>query len=336
MERPKVFIASSSETLNIADSIMGILLGHFRSTIEIKPWKREFELGKTYIESLEKIANDSDFVILVLGPDDVTISRATKRLSPRDNVIFELGLFMGCLGRERCFLVQEENNNLKIPSDLLGIHVAKFNCPPDDKITADNNLSAALDHPCFLIKEKINKLGVRQKLDHEFIKTQLEIRDFCNLVQGYWWQYCIEDDGKCTLSFFQIKLDPCFNSVCLGGKTYNEEGVHKATWNSVMARLNLSEDIILYHWQGWHPQQGQANIAFHGFGDFKFYTPTSLGAKMNRGEGKYWTVNEVYPSQTVIKSVEIRRTLDETTVDKMSNGTHNQIASIIKKNLHSW
>ncbi len=67
--------------------------------------------------------------IMVLSPDDITTSRKLKSLAPRDNVIFELGLFMGSLGRERCYMVRQDNSQLKIPSDLLGIKVGQFCCP---------------------------------------------------------------------------------------------------------------------------------------------------------------------------------------------------------------
>ena len=40
---------------------------------------------------------------------------------PRDNVIFELGLLMGALGRERVFILKPRNVDIRIPSDLLGV-----------------------------------------------------------------------------------------------------------------------------------------------------------------------------------------------------------------------
>jgi CRP/FNR family transcriptional regulator, cyclic AMP receptor protein len=117
--RSKVFIASSSEGLNVAEKVQSLLLGELKRPADVKLWNRAFDLSATYIESLEKEMAHADFAILVLTPDDVTISRQRKTSAPRDNVIFELGLFMGRLGRARCFIIQEKTAGLKLPSDLL-------------------------------------------------------------------------------------------------------------------------------------------------------------------------------------------------------------------------
>ena len=62
---------------------------------EVTPWPTQFQLSRTYIESLERLLNTSDFAVLVLPPDDLTTSGETDKLSPRDNVVFELWLFSG-------------------------------------------------------------------------------------------------------------------------------------------------------------------------------------------------------------------------------------------------
>ncbi len=67
-----------------------------------------------------------DFAVLVLTPDDVTESRGASQLSPRDNVLFECGLFMGRLGRERAFIVCDKSTKLKLPSDLAGVSLIPY------------------------------------------------------------------------------------------------------------------------------------------------------------------------------------------------------------------
>ena len=126
MKLPTVFIASSTEGLEVTKAVRALLLQELRDEAKVTPWTREFALSATYIESLEKASQDADFAVLVLTPDDIAISRTKKKPAPRDNVIFELGLFMGCLGRERCFIVNEKNPNLKLPTDLLGVNPATF------------------------------------------------------------------------------------------------------------------------------------------------------------------------------------------------------------------
>jgi hypothetical protein len=59
--------------------------------------------------------------VFILAPDDMTFSKDETKPAPRENVLFEHGLFMGVLGRERVFLVYDQAVGLKIPSDLAGI-----------------------------------------------------------------------------------------------------------------------------------------------------------------------------------------------------------------------
>ena len=51
----------------------------------------------------------------------MTESRGKPWPVPRDNVIFELGLFMGRLGKERAILMEPRDEDVKLPSDLAGV-----------------------------------------------------------------------------------------------------------------------------------------------------------------------------------------------------------------------
>jgi predicted nucleotide-binding protein len=85
-----------------------------------------FQLTQTTIEDLIRASSDCDFAALFLTPDDMTASRGRKTASPRDNVVFELGLFMGAIGRDRTFIVTPKNVDLKLPTDLLGVKRATY------------------------------------------------------------------------------------------------------------------------------------------------------------------------------------------------------------------
>jgi CRP/FNR family cyclic AMP-dependent transcriptional regulator len=115
---PHIFIGSSKEALPVARAIQEGLAGPFN----IQIWENEtFLASDTTIESLEQTINQSDFAILVLAPDDDVVSRDVSQRAPRDNVVFELGLFMGALGRRRTYIVSPAYTPMKMPSDLLGI-----------------------------------------------------------------------------------------------------------------------------------------------------------------------------------------------------------------------
>lgn len=120
----RVFIGSSSEAILEASYINRALT---RRDVTCRLWTQGvFQLSQTTIEDLIRAANEYDFAVLFLTPDDMTASRGKRKASPRDNVVFELGLFMGALGRERTYVVAPSGVDLKLPTDLLGITRAPY------------------------------------------------------------------------------------------------------------------------------------------------------------------------------------------------------------------
>lgn len=118
--KPRIFIGSSSEGYSIATKISDLL----SDTADCTLWKNIFELNKSNFENLSSQIALYDYALLVATADDVTISRKKKSSSPRDNILFEFGLFAGGLGRGRTFYVVEKKS--KIPSDLFGVSLPKI------------------------------------------------------------------------------------------------------------------------------------------------------------------------------------------------------------------
>jgi CRP/FNR family cyclic AMP-dependent transcriptional regulator len=115
----QVFIGSSSEALNEATSLNDSLN---RKGVTCSLWTQDvFQPSQTTIEDLLSFADSSDFAILLMTADDMTVSRGRRKKTPRDNVVFELGLFMGAIGRNRTFIVSPRKIDLKLPTDLLGV-----------------------------------------------------------------------------------------------------------------------------------------------------------------------------------------------------------------------
>lgn len=117
--KPTVFIGSSTEGLAAAR----LLKDSLEPELEVVLWNENlFELGEDTLTSLLKFVSVFDFGVFVLGADDLVKSRTLRGPSPRDNVVFELGLFMGALGRRRAFpvILPPKKGKLKLPSDLLG------------------------------------------------------------------------------------------------------------------------------------------------------------------------------------------------------------------------
>jgi len=114
-------------------------------------------LSSNTIDDLIATLNNSDFAIFVLTPNDVVKIRQQEVSVARDNVVFELGLFIGRLGKERCFIVSpRDQTDLHLPSDLAGINTAAFN--PN---RPDGNLRAALGPASNQMRTAMKRLGIR-------------------------------------------------------------------------------------------------------------------------------------------------------------------------------
>jgi CRP/FNR family cyclic AMP-dependent transcriptional regulator len=154
-QQPAVFIGSSSEGLRVAECLHQALR---RAELVPHLWSNGvFECSKTTIEDLARLAAESDFAILVLTKDDVTISRGVRTAGPRDNVVFELGLFMGSLTRSRTYLLAPAGLDLKIPTDLLGVTFLTYKRRP-------GSLSRRLREPLRTIRKQVAKYGPRHQL----------------------------------------------------------------------------------------------------------------------------------------------------------------------------
>lgn len=152
-ERPSVFVGSSSEGVEIAKVIQVVL----DDSCEVEIWSQGvFGLSEGTLESLVSALDRYDFAVFVLSADDLLASRGETSASPRDNVLFELGLFIGKLGRGRTFLVFDRTNPPKLPTDLNGVTAATF------QPHASGNLQAAIGAACTKIEQHIKRLGLRE------------------------------------------------------------------------------------------------------------------------------------------------------------------------------
>lgn len=153
--RSRIFVGSSREGLKIAQAIAEQL----DQVAEPDLWnnRQVFPLGSLTLSALESRAGEYDFALIVMTPDDVRRSRDTTNIIPRDNLIFELGLFMGRIGPERTLIVRSDAPRMKLPSDLDGLVVAFY---AETKVKRD--LDKSIQSACEQIKERIQRLGISE------------------------------------------------------------------------------------------------------------------------------------------------------------------------------
>lgn len=145
--KPKVFIGSSSEAV----SVVRIVANALSKTCDVFAWDTNpVNPGQFLVEGLLEISESVDFAIFILSADDQLNYRENQYNAPRDNVIFEAGLFMSKVGRERVFLLSAEGKNLKYPTDIAPIQRVPY-----------RNLKKSLLSAVEELVKRINALGVR-------------------------------------------------------------------------------------------------------------------------------------------------------------------------------
>jgi CRP/FNR family transcriptional regulator, cyclic AMP receptor protein len=150
-DKIRIFIISSAEALPVARLV--------QSAFEHDPFLTVvwtdgvFKVASYALQDLENQIDDSDFAIAIAHADDLTESRGKEWPSPRDNVIFELGLFMGRLGRARAILLEPREEKVKLPSDLTGITTVTY------RYEKGADAASLLAPACNRLRDHINALG---------------------------------------------------------------------------------------------------------------------------------------------------------------------------------
>jgi hypothetical protein len=111
---------------------------------EVTVWTQGiFEPSGTTMQSLLAATRKSHAAVFVFTPDDVARIRTSDLNVARDNVVFELGLFIGAIGLEQVFFLIPRDSDLHLPSDLLGTTPLTF--VPQ---RSDGNLRASVGPAC--------------------------------------------------------------------------------------------------------------------------------------------------------------------------------------------
>lgn len=158
--RPKVFVGSSREAIRISRGVQSELDDDFQVTV----WDQDvFRLSYAALDSLLETLDSSDAGVFILRPDDLIVSRGKTEPAVRDNVLLELGMFIGRLGRDRTFLMTPRGVSVHLPSDLRGLTTADY-----DAERAKRELRPAVGPACTKIREHLGRLNLRTIEEPEF------------------------------------------------------------------------------------------------------------------------------------------------------------------------
>jgi predicted nucleotide-binding protein len=125
-QKHRIFAISSAEALSVVQS--GIQHFAHDPELEYAPWSMPqiFNLSSYPMDDLEVELTRADFAVAIANDDDFVTSRNLAQSMPRDNVLFELGLFVGRFGRKRTVLMAPKGHDLKLPSDLKGLSIIYY------------------------------------------------------------------------------------------------------------------------------------------------------------------------------------------------------------------
>src|SRR5215212_7151878 len=204
MSKPRIFIGSSGKQAKLLQSITRGL----EDVADVEPWTTTFNPGRSTLDRLVELSQEVDFAAFVFAQDDWTTTDASHsgQASPRDNVVFEAGLFGGALGMRRTFILHAKG--AKLPTDLLGMTAVRY---PDPLTPAD-------------MREVNQKL--RKAIEDEGRLTRLE---------GDWWQHSLTirtEREPSAISLLRISRDR-EGAVEVSGRGWQEDGTLSSRYWSV-------------------------------------------------------------------------------------------------------
>jgi len=271
MDKPRVFLGSSGKQ----EKLVAALTRGLEDVAHVEPWTTSFNPGTSTLERLLELAREVDFAAFVFARDDWTSSGSapppeSAQASPRDNVVFEAGLFGGALGMRRTFILHA--NGSKMPSDLLGFTCIRYG----DATTA-----------------------AEMRVVNQKLRKAIEEAGRAARIEGLWWQYSLTERTTrepSAVSLLRIARDRD-GALELSGRSWQANGSLSARYWSEAAREKKDTAGIFYYWKGERPLDPNAP-QLDGTGEIRlesadraagyFTTRADTGPKVNaRTAGVY-------------------------------------------------
>src|SRR6185295_9111631 len=263
MEKPRIFLGSSGKQAKLLQTLTRGL----EDVAHVEPWMTSFDPGTTTLERLLELTREVDFAAFVFAQDDWTTNGspaasepAPGQASPRDNVVFEAGLFGGTLGMRRTFILHA--SGAKLPTDLLGLTCVRY----------DGSTSAA--------EMKV----VCQKLC-KAIENEGRVRR----IEGMWWQFSLtQRSAKEPSAVSLLKIARGRDGALeVAGRSWQEDGRLSARYWSEAVKEREGSSGIFYYWNGERPLDPNAP-QLDGTGEIRLES-------IDRAAGYFTTRSETGP-----------------------------------------
>src|SRR5215471_12267040 len=234
MDKPRIFLGSSGKQAKLLQALTRGL----EDVAHVEPWTTSFNPGTTTLDRLVELTREVDFAAFVFAQDDWTSSTSPAsessppgQASPRDNVVFEAGLFGGVIGMRRTFILHA--SGAKLPTDLLGLTSIRY---------GDASSPAEMD-------------GIQQKL-----RRAIENEGRIARVEGLWWQFSLtERSAQEPSALALLRVWRGRNGgLEVGGRSWQADGKLSARWKCESSRERKDPSGIFYYWKGERPRDPNA------------------------------------------------------------------------------
>src|SRR5512145_494210 len=229
MDKPRIFLGSSGKQ----EKLLAALTRGLEDVARVEPWTTSFHAGTTTLERLLELSREVDFAAFVFARDDWTSANVAAapppesgQAAPRDNVVFEAGLFGGALGMRRTFILHASGS--KLPSDLLGLTSIRYG-----EVTTAAEMRV-----------------VNQKL-----RKAIEDAGRVARIEGLWWQFSLTERSSrepSAVSLLRISRDRD-GTLDVSGRAWQQDGTLSARYWSEAAKERKAPPGVFYYWKGERP-----------------------------------------------------------------------------------
>jgi hypothetical protein len=252
--KPRIFLGSSGQQ----EKLLEALTRGLQDVADVDPWTTVFNPGVSTLDRLVELTRAVDFAAFVFARDDWTMKgaapdAASGEASPRDNVVFEAGLFGGALGIRRTFILHA--NGAKLPTDLLGLTSIRYD--PDTTPAVVRQINEKL-------RKAISDLGRISRLE------------------GDWWQLSLTartEFEPSAVSLLTISRDRA-RALEVAGRGWQEDGTLSSRYWSEASKERIDPAGVFYYWHGERPRDPNAP-RLEGTGEIKLESVDRAGG--------YWT-----------------------------------------------
>lgn len=274
MSKPRIFLGSSGKQ----EKLLAALTRGLEDVAHVEPWTTSFNPGVNTLERLYQLAHEVDFAAFAfarddwtgVGPPDAAVVDSGQA-SPRDNVVFEAGLFGGVIGMHRTFILHARG--AKLPSDLLGLTCVRYGGS-----TTPSEMKA--------VNEKLRKA--------------IESEGRLSRIEGLWWQFSLTERGPhepSAVSLLRVARGRD-GALEIAGRSWGEDGCLTARYASEAAKERKEPSGIFYYWRGERPRdpnapqlEGTGEIRLESADRANGYFTTRVSGRPEleaRTSGVYW------------------------------------------------